>query len=511
MQEPGCQLAKHRPRTGNVAFDHVMLIGEDGLVLHPSPSAPALDLSSRCGPSAPWGMRTILGSQPGGQAIGSSGAITEGGPGASTAHQEPWTGATDQTREEEELPAEARSLGAAAQAAAVLDSSLDAQTVLAHVVEYACLLFDVPSAAVLMPGPSGAYVVGAQTGLGRPIEEKGISAEVVEQLGFDVPVPLFIPDLSPLRAVPYFDELAVQGFAGALSLALATDSGLEGILLLQDRRSLHLKMIDLEALKILATHAACALRNAEHYRLERSTAEVLRRTILALPDAVPGIAFAHCYVSATRSAAVGGDFYDVFPCPDGQIALVIGDVSGKGLPAAATAVLARDAVKAYAHLDPSPASVLERVNSLLCRTYSGAIFVTLGYFLLEPRTGRLEYGLAGHPPALLKRARGGVEVLEQHASPLGVFVDQTYRQDLARLEPPDMLVLYTDGVTETRRGRYLFGERRLSLVVEKAEQDPVCLVEKLAHAVEVYGRGDFRDDAGILAVLLKPDPSAAEP
>ena len=86
-----------------------------------------------------------------------------------------------------------------------------------------------------MPGPSGAYVVGAQAGLSGPIEEKGMSAEVVKQLGFDVPVPLFIPDLSPLRAIPYFDELAEQGFAGALSLPLATDSGLEGILLLQDR------------------------------------------------------------------------------------------------------------------------------------------------------------------------------------------------------------------------------------------------------------------------------------
>jgi hypothetical protein len=291
--------------------------------------------------------------------------------------------------------------------------------VLAHVVEYACLLFDVPSAAVLLPGPSGAYVVGAQTDLGRSIEEKGMSAEVVEQLGFDVPVPLFIPDLSPLRAIPYFDELAAQGFAGVLSIPLATDSGLEGILLLQDRRSLHLKMIDLEALKILATHAACALRNAEHYRLERSTAEVLRQTILALPDGVPGIAFAHRYTSATRSAAVGGDFYDVFPCRDGRIALVIGDVSGKGLAAAATAVLTRDAVKAYAHLEPSPASVLERVNSLLCRSDSGALFVTLGYFLLDAMTGRLEYGFAGHPPALLKRAQGGVEALGHNASPLG--------------------------------------------------------------------------------------------
>ena len=232
-------------------------------------------------------------------------------------------------------------------------------------------------------------------------------------------------------------------------------------------------MIDLETLKILATHAASALRNAERYRLERSTAEVLRQTILALPDSVPGIAFAYRYVSATRSAAVGGDFYDVFPCRDGRIALVIGDVSGKGLAASATAVLARDVVKAYAHLDSSPSSVLDRVNSLLCSTSSAAIFVTLGYFLLEPRSGRLEYGLAGHPPALLKRAGGGVEALGQSAPPLGVFPEQAYPQDQARLGPLDMLVLYTDGVTETRRGRYFFGERRLSRVVGKAEQDPV--------------------------------------
>jgi serine phosphatase RsbU (regulator of sigma subunit) len=503
-------MAKLDSETDNAVHEPVLLIGEDGVVLQP-PSARALDSPSRCGPSAPRGVRTIIGAQRGTQAIGSSEATTEGAPRASTVHEMLWSGATEQTREEEKLPAEARSLSAAAQAAAVFDSSLDRQTVLARVVEYACLLFDVPSAAVLMPGPSGAYVVGAQTGLGRPIEEKGMSAEVAKQLGFDVPVPLFIPDLSPLRVISYFDELAVQGFAGAFSLPLVTNSGLEGILLLQDRRALHLKTIDLEALKILATHAASALRNAEHYRLERQAAEVLRQTILALPDAVPGISFAHLYVSATRSAAVGGDFYDVFPCRDGRIALVIGDVSGKGLAASATAVLARDIVKAYAHLEPSPSGVLDRVNSLLCSTNSGALFVTLGYFLLEPGTGRLEYSLAGHPPALLKRARGGVEALGQNASPLGVFPDSKYTQDVAGLGPPDMLVLYTDGVTETRRGRYFFGERRLRRVVGKAEQDPARLVEKLAHALDVFGRGDFRDDSAILAVQLQPEPPAARP
>jgi serine phosphatase RsbU (regulator of sigma subunit) len=94
--------------------------------------------------------------------------------------------------------------------------------------------------------------------------------------------------------------------------------------------------------------------------------------------------------------------------------------------------------------------------------------------------------------------------------PWGVFPDQTYRQELARLEQLDMLVLYTDGLTETRRGRYFFGERRLGRVVEKAEQDPVRLVEKLVHAMEVFGRGDFRDDAAILAVLLQPEPTAAQ-
>ncbi len=503
-------MAKRASKTDGLGSELVLVIAEDGVVLN-TPFEPALDSPSRYGASAPWGMRTLLGVRPGAQAIGGPAATTEGARTASTVCQGLWTGATDQTREEEALPAEARSLGAAAQAAAVLDSSLDGQTVLAHVVEYACVLFDVPSAAVLMPGPSGAYVAAAQAGLGGLIEEKGMSAEDVTALGFDVPVPLFVPDLSSVSAIPFFNELARQGFAGCLSLPLATDSGLEGILFLQDRRSLHLKKVDLEALKIFATHAASALRNAERYRLESSTAEVLRQTILALPDAVPGISFAHRYVSATRSAAVGGDFYDVFPCPDGRIALVIGDVCGKGLAASVAAVLARDAVKAYAHLDPGPSSVIDRVNSLLCRVNYGAVFVTLGYFLLEPGTGRLEYCLAGHPPALLKRACGGVEALEQSAPPAGIFPDRTYAQDLARLGPSDMLVLYTDGVTETRRGRYFFGERRLSRLVGKAEQDPVRLVEKLAHALKVFGRGDFRDDAAILAVLLQPESPAAKP
>ncbi|MHB8869738.1 MAG: PP2C family protein-serine/threonine phosphatase [Thermoleophilia bacterium] len=431
-----------------------------------------------------------------------------GGTIAPVVHEGSWVGATEETEEEEELSPQARTMAAAAQSGAVLDSSLDAEVVLAHLVEYACLLFDVSSASVLLPQPDrGSYFVNAQWGLESSIKEKGISSEAFETLGFDIPVPLFIPHIALLRSIPYFEELDLQGFAGALALSLTTDTGVEGILILQDRRPLHLKRFELEALKILATHAGSALRNAEAYRLECSTADVLRQAILALPASVPGVTFACRYLAATRAAAVGGDFYDLFETADGHIGFVVGDVSGKGLSAAATTVLARDALKAYAHLDPEPSSVLERVNSLLCRSTEEWIFVTLGYFLLEPRSGRMWYSLAGHPPGLLKKSQGGVEILEQHAVPLGIFPDQRYSQQSTRLDPSDTLVLYTDGVTEARRGRYFFGEKRLSRLVQKAAHEPVDIVDDLVRRLRTYTRGDYRDDAVIMAIQFLPGQS----
>ncbi len=415
------------------------------------------------------------------------------------------------TDESGELSSEVRIMSAVAQATAVMDASLETDVVLARVVEYACLLFDVASAAVLLPSSPDAYVVGASHGLRRMAKDTGLTDEVVRMLGFNVPVPLFIPNLSCLSGIVYFEDLVSRGLVGALALPLVTDTGLEGIFLLHDRHPFHLKRIDLEALRIFGTHAAAALRNAERYQMERSAGDVLRKTILALPDAVPAARFAYSYQAATRSAAVGGDFYDIFQTDDKMIGVVIGDVSGKGLEAAATTVLARNSVKAYAQLDPNPASVLERLNSLLCHSTGQDTFVTLAYFLLDSGTGRMDYGVAGHPPALLKRSAGAVEALERPAAPLGIFSQQKYDQGSTGLAPADILFVYTDGLIEARRGRYLFGERRLTRLVRKAPQDPERLIETISRALRVYSRRDYRDDVALFAMSYEPESDAARP
>jgi hypothetical protein len=477
--------------------ERYLLIGEDGrLLLGDIP----IDVADPQPTSAPPGMRTLLGLDHIGDFMVDV---------ADTDHPRLFQDARGQAvaqeaQQEEGMTREARIMSAVAQATAVVQASLDTDVILARVVEYACLLFNVSSAAVLLPAPLGPYVVGSCCGLQRATKDTGLSAEMVRRLSFEVPVPLLIPDLSCLSSVPYFEDVASQGLAEAVVLPLITDTGMEGIFILQDRRRFHLRRIDLEALKIFGSHAAAALRNAERYRTERSAGEVLRETILALPREVPSVTFSHRYHAATRDAAVGGDFYDIFQT-NGRIGLVIGDVSGKGVGASATTLLARTSTRAYAQLDPSPSSVLGRLNSLLCHDTPRETFVTLGYFLLDPSTGLLDYGVAGHPPALLKRAGGGVEALEHPASPLGIFPGRQYCQKSVQLFPRDIVFVYTDGLTEARRRRYMFGERRLIRHVKKAEQDPHRLIAAISRALYFYCRGDYRDDVALFAMAYEPE------
>lgn len=246
-----------------------------------------------------------------------------------------------------------------------------------------------------------------------------------------------------------------------------------------------------------------AKENDRLYRQQLDIAENLQLALLNVPAQLDGVRMAHLYRSATETAWVGGDFYDVFSLGDGKVVALMGDVAGHGVQAARTATLVKDVVHAFVHQGASPAEVLKKTNRLLVeKALDGFVSLFLG--VLDTADGTLRYCSAGHPDTLLRRSPKNVHRLQSASSPLGVFFDATWREEEVELRPEDILLLYTDGVTEARNGALFFGEDRLQTIV----RDCSTAVEQLPHLIldEVlaFTDGILRDDLALLALSLAP-------
>lgn len=161
---------------------------------------------------------------------------------------------------------------------------------------------------------------------------------------------------------------------------------------------------------------------------------------------------------------IGGDYYDVIPLEGGQVALLIADVSGKGVSAALLMSNLQSSVRSLARQPLSAKEMVEHLNRAACEVFSAGQFVTLFYGVLDPRGRSLAYCNAGHLSPLLSRADGTVARLERGGLPLGIFEAAAWDQSVVALAPGDLLVMYTDGLTEAarRRTRELLGEERVT-------------------------------------------------
>jgi sigma-B regulation protein RsbU (phosphoserine phosphatase) len=251
----------------------------------------------------------------------------------------------------------------------------------------------------------------------------------------------------------------------------------------------------------LAASVSLALENAQAYESQRIIAQSLQEALLTVPPRLPGVKFGHLHRSATIGADVGGDFYDLFLMDRGHIGVLIGDVAGRGIGAAALASLAKNAMKAFAYEHGTPATVMARTNEVLWRQSNGANFITAFFGRLNPGTGRLQYARAGHPPPVVRRNTGETVFLEVGSPPLAAWNRAAYTAAQTRLKSGDLLFLYTDGATEARRGPEFFGERRLVDVLGKVATRPVNEVpaEVLRHVIEFAG-GPLPDDLALLAL-----------
>jgi hypothetical protein len=255
-----------------------------------------------------------------------------------------------------------------------------------------------------------------------------------------------------------------------------------------------------------------AIANARLYGRERTIARTLQRSLRpgALPD-VPGLAAAVRFNAAGEGIELGGDFYDLYRARDGGWAALIGDIQGKGPEAAAVTALARHTLRAAAAYEHRPSGVLTLLHRALREQVADGRFCTVayGYMQVVPGHVRLELACGGHPLPFVVHGDGQVEEVGRLGTLLGSDADPLLADVVVELSGDDVLVLYTDGVTEVRRHRQeVFGtEQLVELLRTCGGLAPDEVAGRVERAVMHASMGRLRDDMAVLA--LGPDPGSA--
>lgn len=285
--------------------------------------------------------------------------------------------------------------------------------------------------------------------------------------------------------------------AGRIEIDLAVSGGRIGRLVLEYDGEL--PDPDDAFLGALAGQCAIALERARLYERERSTAVALQRSLL--PDRLPvvaGIELAARFRAGSAEAEVGGDWYDVFGLPDGRLVLVVGDVMGKGVHAAAGMGRLRSALRALAHANPLPEAVLTGLDRVFTATEDADQIATLVYLLVHPGARRAAVGAAGHLPLVLRRAGRPPELIDAGSGSTPLGWPEPRAQRTLELGPGDLLLGLTDGLVERRGSDLDQGLAALLAAVGEAEEPLDDLVARVDRTLLPDTPG--RDDATVLAV-----------
>ena len=314
------------------------------------------------------------------------------------------------------------------------------------------------------------------------------------------------------------DDIADTGdldplFRGAavgtlLGLPLGIDGRVLGVLQVAARQARRFSADEMRILELAAERIARAIERTQVNERAHEIAETLQRALLPdrLPE-IPGVGLAARYLPGGQGTEVGGDWYDVLPYPDGRVGLVMGDVVGKGVAAAARMGQLRNGMRVYSLEHDDPAEILNRMNILLSRLdpleMSTAVALTF-----DPVTHRLCFATAGHPPPIVHGPDGEATYLESTPSvPLGIMPYGRYQAHETTLAPGATLLLYTDGLVERRDSSLGAGLNHLRAAVNGAPPEPEELCE---HVLGVLlPQGPPGDDVALLALRNEPITGAS--
>ncbi|PKN34674.1 MAG: serine/threonine protein phosphatase [Deltaproteobacteria bacterium HGW-Deltaproteobacteria-19] len=320
-------------------------------------------------------------------------------------------------------------------------------------------------------------VVGVSRNITRPIRELAVRAGAISKGDLDVPLP-------PLEARDEVGELTASFEEMRLSLK-------DYIRNLRETTAAKERM---ESELLIARNIQMSFVPKRSHRL-------------------PEGAGVEIYGTLAPAQEVGGDLYNFFLVDDDHLFFAVGDVSGKGIPAALFMAVTITLMKGIARQNTDPSDILERINGELCQENDSLMFVTVFCGILNVRTGELRYSNAGHnPPVLRSRGNNARWLQVPEGVLLGVFEDAAYRTERIHLDPGDEVILYTDGVTEAMNPEKLFyGDARLLGIVDekKEDADPVRLVERVVESVRVFADTEPQsDDITVLAVRWTGPPAS---
>ncbi|MGW7278970.1 SpoIIE family protein phosphatase [Streptomyces sp. NPDC054844] len=295
-------------------------------------------------------------------------------------------------------------------------------------------------------------------------------------------------------------------------LPLVARNRVIGMLTLGKPTDEHFRQEILELAEDLSRRAALALDNARLYSERTAISQSLQRSLL--PPELPlidGVEVEVIYRAAGEGNEVGGDFYDLFPISDGAYGFAIGDVCGTGPNAAAVTGLARHALRLLAREGLSGPAVLERLNSAILDEGARSRFLTLLYGEMRPQedgSAELKVVCAGHPLPLRLRQDGTVEPAAEPQPLLGVIEDLELYEETVTLDPGDVLLCVTDGVTERREGTRMLGDDGLADVLTSCTGLTAgAVAARIMRAVERFASDAPSDDMAILAMRV-PEPHA---
>ncbi|HEY8108017.1 MAG TPA: GAF domain-containing protein, partial [Gaiellaceae bacterium] len=391
----------------------------------------------------------------------------------------------------------------------IVETSLSAESVddfLRDLLKHLRSILHADRAAILtLDEEEGALHIRAAEGIGADVE-KTVRVPLGHGIAGRIAVtgePRIISDLTKEDVVSAYLRDAGGSLIG---VPLTVKDRILGVMHVSSLTTDAFTEDDLELLVLAADRAGLAFERMMMYEREHEIAVTLQQSVLPgqLPE-IDRLDVAVRYLPGRNELEVGGDWYDVIELGRNRVGVVVGDVVGKGVIAAAAMAQLRNALRVYALDGLKPSSVLSRLADL-ARTV-GAPFATVAYMVIDTERGTCRYASAGHPPPLhLRRGWPSVYLEGGRTTPIGIGLDTRGRQASVELQPGDLLLLYTDGLVESRTMTLNEGMDRLCEAVENGPESLDGMLDYIGEQLAVDTR---QDDVALVAIRWLPAPSLA--
>jgi serine phosphatase RsbU (regulator of sigma subunit) len=409
--------------------------------------------------------------------------------------------------------AAARQLRALYEISRSFAQSLSLESTLEAVARTVVDVLDMDVAVLGMPDERRDFLVPRAVQVADPRLEDVLGAIVAQPLVFGAqPLQRLFRLGEPFRLTPRtvgrlggrfaaLRPFLQRGWTGAVVPIATPAEVLASLLVLSLRPGTPVTDEVVEQAQVLTGQAALAIDNARLYQQQKQFADTMQRSLL--PRGHPelsGLEIGDAYESSAR-VEVGGDVYDYMELADGRLGVVLGDVTGHGIEAAADMAMAKFVFRSLAREHGDPGPFLRAANDVVVGEIAPGKFITMAYLAIDAAGGEVAGAGAGHPPPRIVRADGTIEALDVRGLVLGIEAGQEYEEVRTSLDVGDTVVLYTDGVIEARRAGELYGLERLDAVlVETQGLPPQEVAQAVLEDCRVFAEGELADDCAVVVV-----------